>query len=455
MQGDGDRSAAHCSESKVGVRPKGQESVQGGVGDSEQSIAVSEPQYWLDIFTTGTWLEFLAHGSNVAAFSAYHERTVVDRVRPGDILLCYITGDSVFVGALEVNGPPFVSYERIYQSDVFPNRLPIRRLVDVPIMEGVSIKALASRFSFTAAGNARSWIGKVRKSLTRWAPEDAAIVLLGLRRRVASLAESETQVDPAFREGPVAEKMWDDLAKKFVTLTPDRLKAIEQSWDDTQAQPSALVEAAPPEAMPPSYEIEGSRVTVPDDKDGDAENDAVADEAAVSEHSEIQALLAQAGAKMGLQVWIATNDRARVVNGVALKDYPRVIDSLPTQFDDVAMRTVRLIDVLWIQKRSIVAAFEIESTTSVFSGLLRMNDMIAMVPNVEIPLFIVAPANRRKKVTSEINRPSFALKDTPMVEACRLITFEDLRSWYKRAEEFLGDMRASSLDSIAQYCEAG
>jgi hypothetical protein len=47
-----------------------------------------------------------------------------------------------------------------------------------------------------------------------------------------------------------------------------------------------------------------------------------------------------------------------------------------------------MIDVLWLDGNAIVAAFEIESTTSIYSGLLRMSDLLAMQPNLNIPLFL-------------------------------------------------------------------
>jgi hypothetical protein len=59
--------------------------------------------------------------------------------------------------------------------------------------------------------------------------------------------------------------------------------------------------------------------------------------------------------------------------------------------------------VLWLKGNSIVAAFEVESTTSVYSGLLRMADLITMQPNINIPLYIVAPDERRNKVIQEVN----------------------------------------------------
>ena len=40
-------------------------------------------------------------------------------------------------------------------------------------------------------------------------------------------------------------------------------------------------------------------------------------------------------------------------------------------------QTIELIDVLWLDGNAIVAAFEIESTTSIYSGLLRMSDLLA------------------------------------------------------------------------------
>ena len=55
---------------------------------------------------------------------------------------------------------------------------------------------------------------------------------------------------------------------------------------------------------------------------------------------------------------------------------------LPKQFDPVTNRTIELIDVLWLDGNSIEAAFEIESTTSIYSGILRMSDLLAQQPNI-------------------------------------------------------------------------
>jgi hypothetical protein len=64
-----------------------------------------------------------------------------------------------------------------------------------------------------------------------------------------------------------------------------------------------------------------------------------------------------------------------------------MLKALPLHFDEATNTTIELIDVLWLKGKTIVAAFEIESTTSIYSGLLRMSDLIAMQPNLNIPLF--------------------------------------------------------------------
>jgi hypothetical protein len=111
---------------------------------------------------------------------------------------------------------------------------------------------------------------------------------------------------------------------------------------------------------------------------------------------------------MGLDVWVARNDRSRDWNGHRFTDLPRLRAELPLQFDEATNRTIELIDVLWLKGNAVVAAFEIESTTSIYSGLLRMSDLIAMQPNLNIPLYLVAPDERRQKVFAEVNRPTFS-----------------------------------------------
>ena len=92
-------------------------------------------------------------------------------------------------------------------------------------------------------------------------------------------------------------------------------------------------------------------------------------------------------------------------------DHGALLDRLPLNYDDVTLKTVERIDVLWLKSRSIRRAFEVGHSTSIYSGLLRMADLLALQPNMDIRLHIVAPEDRRDKVFAEIRRPVFSLLD--------------------------------------------
>jgi hypothetical protein len=145
-----------------------------------------------------------------------------------------------------------------------------------------------------------------------------------------------------------------------------------------------------------------------------------------SRHTEIQYHLLRLGAEMGLDVWVARNDRSRVWDGQVLGQMPRMVNDVPTQFNEATNRTIELIDVLWLRGNSIMAAFEVESTTSVYSGLLRMSDLLALQPNIDIKLYLVAPDERRGKVEQEILRPTFSLRERPLRDICGFLAFSKL-----------------------------
>lgn len=153
---------------------------------------------------------------------------------------------------------------------------------------------------------------------------------------------------------------------------------------------------------------------------------------------------------MGFDVWVAKNDRSKSFNGQSFGSIKSLRQSLTRQADDATARTIELIDVLWLQGNDIQAAFEVESTTSIFSGLLRMSDLIAMHRNLNIPLYIVAPAERRGKVMAEVNRPTFRALRPPMTEVCRFIPFEALRARFEGSQDVLRYLRPEFLDAVSE-----
>lgn len=145
------------------------------------------------------------------------------------------------------------------------------------------------------------------------------------------------------------------------------------------------------------------------------------------ESLQIQAALAEIGARMGLSIWLPKADRARILN-VWRPAADVLLEELPLNYENTTLRTVEQIDVLWLKKRSIVRAFEVEHTTSIYSGLLRMADLVALQPNLNINLHIVAPAAKRERVFQEIRRPVFSLLEPrPLADICTYLSYESIR----------------------------
>ena len=129
------------------------------------------------------------------------------------------------------------------------------------------------------------------------------------------------------------------------------------------------------------------------------------------------------------------------------------MDALPEGLPSDVRRRIELIDVLWLKRNRYVAAFEVEASTPIFTGLQRMGDLMAMMPNIRIPLFVVAPEERRKKVFEEITRPLFRYGLEPALEEfCRYIPFEAVNDAYDRyggsvsidAERLVGEISESA-----------
>jgi hypothetical protein len=78
-----------------------------------------------------------------------------------------------------------------------------------------------------------------------------------------------------------------------------------------------------------------------------------------------------------------------------------------------------------------------------------MADLLALQPNLNIPLFLVAPEDRRSKVISEINRPTFSQLNPPLVEVCRYISFESLSSKLTEVSSFVRYLKPDFLQGIA------
>jgi hypothetical protein len=194
-------------------------------------------------------------------------------------------------------------------------------------------------------------------------------------------------------------------------------------------------------------------VTVPD-KDEEQADDAPASlPSDVRQSIQIQTKLAYIGARMNFKVWIARADRQRVSALLGASEQQALIQELPLNYDTTTVDTIELIDVIWISGRAMVRAFEVEHTTAVYSGLLRMADLLALQPNMDIRLHIVAPVDRRDKVFREIRRPVFALfGGRPLSNRCTFISYEGVEALSKL--EHLPYVRDNILEQYEEPTES-
>jgi len=167
---------------------------------------------------------------------------------------------------------------------------------------------------------------------------------------------------------------------------------------------------------------------------------------------QIQAKLAEIGAKMGFKVWLPRGDRGRIREFMSEADQLALLEELPLNNEDVTLGTIEQIDVIWLLGRAIVRAFEVEHTTSVYSGLLRMADLLALQPNLAIQLHIVAPADRRDKFFREMRRPVVSLLNgRPLSNTCTFISYESVRAI--RSIEHLAHLNDSIIKEYEEQAD--
>lgn len=157
----------------------------------------------------------------------------------------------------------------------------------------------------------------------------------------------------------------------------------------------------------------------------------------------MQARVAVIGATMGFSVWVPNSDKERVRVHIPESMRYRFLDQLNLAYNEVTLGTIRDIDVLWLQGNAIMRAFEIEHTTAIYSGLLRMADLLALQPNINISLHIVAPDEREGQVLKQIKRPAFSETEMKLPSKCSFISYTKMNELAARDD--LEDTKPSVL----------
>ncbi len=346
----------------------------------------------IDEYQFLTCLKHGLWGSKSARFKNWQE---------GDRLAIIV--EKSLAAIAEVSGPPYQSREKVWDNGLFPHRVPLR-------------------FAYVLKPKDRPPIlGEVRDALTQqWGPRYGWAIL----------------------NQQVLESPHADAVVKAITSKPNALSDYQQNLptelENARLKREQSAQRKRSRGRPPKVPAPPQQPELEEEKPA-SKRDA-------SEHTKAQSELITLGRITGCSVWIASNDQNRKYQGRTLAD--DCLKKLPNLgLSEEASRRISLIDVIWIDQNAPVCAFEVESSTSIYSGLLRMSDLLAVVPALNIQIYIVAPRERQDKVMGELARPTF--RKIGLSEYCRFIPTEDLADLIAKVKGFGGHIQPSILDTIA------
>jgi len=145
-------------------------------------------------------------------------------------------------------------------------------------------------------------------------------------------------------------------------------------------------------------------------------------------HSQVQTLLAGIGHLKGYDVCVPAYDVDKLDWSLTTQFGLR--DNVPRGFEPVSA-ILSEIDVIWVAagRNRIEGLFEVEQTTSVYSGLLRFNDILLTEPEVS-RFSIVSNESRRAVFVRQLYRPTF--RQSGLAELTSFLEYANVFDWHDR-----------------------
>ena len=145
-------------------------------------------------------------------------------------------------------------------------------------------------------------------------------------------------------------------------------------------------------------------------------------------HSTVQTLLAGIGNLKGYDVWVPAYDVNKLDRSLTGRFDLR--GAVPSGYEQVS-HILCEIDVLWIAKGrdSIENLFEVEHSTSIYSGLLRFNDVLLTNPKLS-RFSIVSDDSRRAVFSRQLFRPTF--QRSGLAELTSFLEYANVAEWHSR-----------------------
>ena len=267
--------------------------------------------YLLNLFTPETWQNFRENGAGVSGFRIRQQRLANERVRPGDILICYLTRLSRWCGVLQVESSAYIDERPIHEDpDPFIVRFKVKPTVVLDAEHAIPIHSDEVWRELTITRDHEKghtgWTGFFRSSLNRFEEADGEFLIDLLKRQKNDM-----------RRHPFTAKDIRQLRSQRKVRTLERAVEVEV----------------------PIHESEDDDVVEKEISDPTLQSD-------VRKSIQIQAKIARIGAEMGFYIWVPRSDRSRILDEVPPTMRAKFLTSLPLNYDDTTLRTVEQIDVL-------------------------------------------------------------------------------------------------------------
>lgn len=158
----------------------------------------------------------------------------------------------------------------------------------------------------------------------------------------------------------------------------------------------------------------------------------------IKSHEEAECILLRLGLLLGFDTY--TPDKSKKAFGKFLSEYATLKELPPFTHEDF-LKTVKEIDVIWFKDEFPEVCFEVEHTTGVALGLLRLYH----IRRFNAGLYIVAPKKIGTKYVTEVNKEPFRqIKNRYKFRSYKdLADFYSLTKHYSQAKEGFLEKRES------------
>ncbi len=146
----------------------------------------------------------------------------------------------------------------------------------------------------------------------------------------------------------------------------------------------------------------------------------------ITSHQEAEFILLKLGQVLGHDTY--SPDRNKEAYGQKLEESIS-LDTIPQFTTPSLLDTIRYIDVIWFEDEFPVCCFEVEHTTGVTNGLLRLYQ----TAQLNTRLFVIAPSDVLKKFETEMNKAPF----NKMKNRYIFRSYQDLVDFYQLAENYI------------------